>query len=67
MELKPWMVAEGFIKPVNKPGNFKEKVYRLFKSDKWVSAVDKNYFTILPRKLRYRLYDIIISANSVFS
>lgn len=31
----------------------------------WLKAIDKNYFTFLPKKMRYRLYDIIIQANGI--
>jgi len=44
----------------------KKMIYRFFAGNFWVNVVDKfNFLIILPQKLRYKLYDIIITANAV--
>jgi len=44
----------------------KKIIYWLFAGNFWVNVVDKfNFLLILPQKLRYKLYDIIITANAV--
>jgi len=44
----------------------KKMIYRFFAGNFWVNVVDKfNFLVILPKKLRYKLYDIIITANAV--
>lgn len=45
---------------------FKRLIYWFFSGKFWVEIIDKyNFFLILPQKLRYKLYDIIIAANAV--
>lgn len=45
---------------------FKKLIYRFFAGNFWVNAIDNyNFLRFLPKKLRYKLYDIIISANAV--
>jgi len=44
----------------------KKMIYRFFAGNFWVNVVDKfNFLVILPKKLRYKLYDLIITANAV--
>lgn len=44
----------------------KRLIYRFFAGWFWVNVVDKyNFLIILPQKLRYKIYDIIITANAV--
>lgn len=48
------------------PSLIKRYIYLIFASSLWIKAIDKGFFTfILPRRIRYRLYDIIIQAMSV--
>jgi glycosyltransferase involved in cell wall biosynthesis len=65
-QLKPWMVEEGFIKPLTEPSGFKKNIYGFFSSRAWIEAVDKGYLRILPQKLRYKIYDLVITSNSAF-
>ncbi len=45
----------------------KRLIYRFFAGWFWVKVVDKyNFLMILPRKIRYKIYDIIITANAVY-
>jgi glycosyltransferase involved in cell wall biosynthesis len=64
--LKPWIIKEGFREPLKTPKGWRKIIYQFFCSKKWVQLVDKDFFKILPRWVRYRLYDLIISANGVF-
>jgi GT2 family glycosyltransferase len=64
--LKPWMKDEGFIQPAVKPRGWKNGIFKAFLKKYWIVAVDSNKFTWLPKKIRYKLYDLIISANGVF-
>lgn len=66
ISLHPWMVEEGFIQPVVKPAGIRGKIFRFFSSNRWIKAVDKGRLTLFPRSFRYRLYDIIITANGVY-
>jgi len=44
----------------------KRLVYRFFSGNFWVDVVDKfNFLLIFPKKLRYKIYDIIITANAI--
>jgi glycosyltransferase involved in cell wall biosynthesis len=45
---------------------FKRFTYWFFAGNFWVNTIDKfNFLLIFPQKLRYKLYDIIITANAV--
>jgi glycosyltransferase involved in cell wall biosynthesis len=49
--------------PVN---GIKKIVYWFFSGYFWVNVVDKyNFLCILPKNIRYKLYDVIITANAV--
>ncbi|GAB4129019.1 MAG: hypothetical protein OHK0045_06760 [Raineya sp.] len=44
----------------------KKLIYWFFSGNFWVNVVDRfNFLRLLPRKLRYKIYDIIIMANAV--
>lgn len=64
--LKPWFIGESFLQPVKKPSGLKKIIYQLFLSGLWVKAADNGILKILPRRLRYKIYDAIITANGVF-
>lgn len=53
---------------VYKPARgIKRLIYRFFAGWFWVKIVDKyNFLMILPQKIRYKIYDIIITANAVY-
>jgi glycosyltransferase involved in cell wall biosynthesis len=64
--IKPWIYAEGYRKPIAQPIGWRRIVYSLFCNKLFVSAVDRGAFSILPTKVKYLLYDLIISANGIF-
>ncbi|ANE52451.1 glycosyltransferase family 2 protein [Flavisolibacter tropicus] len=66
VELKPWLKKEDFIRPLQKPEGFKRWVFLLFCFRSWIKASDKGLLRFLPKKVRYRVYDLIVTANGVF-
>ena len=42
---------------------FKKSIYGLFSPNFWVGGIDKNILQFLPQTLRYKLYDIITTAQ----
>jgi GT2 family glycosyltransferase len=63
--LKPWMKEEGFIKPVQMPVGLKEKVFKFFSNQGWLEFINSPSVMLLPKKIRYKLYDLIITGNGV--
>lgn len=46
--------------------SLKRFFFRLFRSDFWVASIDRNIWPyLLPKRLRYRLYDWVITAHSL--
>lgn len=47
--------------------SFKKMFYYIFSSEFWVSSLDDfNWLIILPMRIRYKLYDIIITAHTIY-
>jgi GT2 family glycosyltransferase len=42
------------------PNSFKKLVYNLFSHDLWVKMIDKDKLVFLPRKLRFKIYEMVI-------
>jgi glycosyltransferase involved in cell wall biosynthesis len=66
IDIHPWMQEEGFIKPVTKPSGWKNILFQVFLNKRWINAVDTNKLSWLPKFLRFKLYDLIITANGIF-
>ncbi|MFA6149733.1 MAG: glycosyltransferase family 2 protein [Chitinophagaceae bacterium] len=49
---------------VAKPTGLKAAFFNFLATNFWIDAVDKNRITWLPQKIRYKIYDFIITANS---
>ena len=69
-ELYPSRYAEN--QYIQKPAKgLKKLIYWLFSTDFWVNMIDEknvfkcNFLKILPQKMRYKVYDIIITAQAV--
>ena len=45
--------------------SFKRMLFKLFKMNIWVKLADKDKLLFLPSSLRYKLYDIILTAHSI--
>jgi glycosyltransferase involved in cell wall biosynthesis len=64
--LHPWMETEGFIHPVSKPVGIKKRIFHFFSKQHWIKAVDADILAWLPKSIRYKLYDVIVTANGVY-
>ncbi|QMU27567.1 glycosyltransferase family 2 protein [Adhaeribacter radiodurans] len=51
--------------PVN-PSGIKSKVFKLFANKYWIKAAEQGYLKWLPRDIRCRIYDIVVTANGRF-
>lgn len=51
---------------LNQPGKLKTFFFSLFQSPLWVKGIEKGYFSVLPRKMRFKLYTWIITAHSTY-
>jgi glycosyltransferase involved in cell wall biosynthesis len=51
---------------LNQPGKLNAIFFSFFKAPIWVKAVEDNYFRLLPKKLRYKLYTWIITTHSTY-
>ena len=47
-------------------GAVKMNLYRLFGYPFWIDLIDKDFFWWLPRKIRFKLYDIILHSQSEY-
>ncbi|GAC1419438.1 MAG: hypothetical protein NVS1B13_14810 [Flavisolibacter sp.] len=48
------------------PTGIKGIVFKIFRSDWWVRSVDKGLWVWLPSKIRFKLYDIVVTANGSY-
>jgi glycosyltransferase involved in cell wall biosynthesis len=65
-ELKPELYSKNKFLPAA-PRGYKHHIFKLFAYDFWVKLVDQNrILKIIPRLWRYKLYDLIITANGVY-
>jgi glycosyltransferase involved in cell wall biosynthesis len=46
--------------------SLKAYLFLLFCSRYWISMIDKNVFVPLPKKIRYKIYDLVLTANTSF-
>jgi glycosyltransferase involved in cell wall biosynthesis len=65
-QVKPDLYATTIERQSSKIGWIKKSVYQFFSHKIWVLIVDRfNILLVLPRKLRYLIYDLIITGLSV--
>jgi len=65
--MKPLLYSKHKIRNLSKLNGFKEVIIIIFTFKFWIWSVDKfNWLIILPKRLRYKIYDIIILANGVY-
>ncbi len=51
-----------------KEGNlWKKAFFKLFSSGKWVKLIDRNRLTWLPKKIRYRIYDWVVTGLGTYN
>jgi glycosyltransferase involved in cell wall biosynthesis len=65
-ELKPWIEKEGFRKPLKNPTGLRKKVFEFFSSEFWIKSIDQEKLRIIPQSARYKIYDLIITANGIY-
>ena len=57
--------AIGLLPAHGEVGKLKKLVFGLFARNFWLVLLEKNYLKFIPKSLRYRLYDYIITAIGV--
>jgi glycosyltransferase involved in cell wall biosynthesis len=51
---------------VNPPKGLKKIFFQIFRSPWWIESIDERRWIWLPENVRFKLYDYIITANSIF-
>jgi glycosyltransferase involved in cell wall biosynthesis len=64
-QLKPWLKTKGYINLSTSSIGLKRIVFLFFTFRIWINAIDKQSLNFLPKTIRYKLYDWIITANGV--
>jgi glycosyltransferase involved in cell wall biosynthesis len=62
----PEWEQEGFMQPARTPAGLKKTIFLFFCKKFWINAVDKNKLAWLPTRIRYKIYDLIITGNGVY-
>jgi len=62
-QLKPDLYNKFPLRDGYKPSFAKRLIYKLFCGVWWIKSVDNEYWILLPRKVRFKFYDIIVTAN----
>lgn len=65
-QLKPELYDSSHKYATTLPKGTKAALFKLFCKYSWIKGVDKGYFRFLPRRFKYKLYDIIITANGIY-
>lgn len=66
-ELKPQLYKKGNKFDALKPKGFRKVLFSFLAYSFWVRFIEQeNILKLLPKKVRYKLYDIIITANGVY-
>ena len=60
------MAEKEYIKPAEQPLGWRRQIFKFFASPFWINAVDKEKLKFLPRHIRYKIYDLVITANGVY-
>lgn len=63
--LKPSLYSRS-IRKAQVPGGLKAVVFDFFCSRWWIESVDQGTWTWLPQQVRFKLYDLIVTANGSF-
>lgn len=66
-ELKPNIYAKFNQYELNKPNFVKKMIYLTFANRFWVWTIDNfNWLKVLPKKLRYKIYDIVMTGYALY-
>jgi len=63
LNLKPELYKNEHRYTVSLPSGLKGLIFKSICTSWWINSVDKQFWIFLPRKIRYKLYDLIITAN----
>lgn len=67
ISLKPWLIEQGFTTNVGqKPNGVKSRIFKLFAASFWIRSADHNFYSFLPERVRFKLYDLIVTSNGIF-
>jgi glycosyltransferase involved in cell wall biosynthesis len=64
--LKPEVYHKNHQHAANIPKGIKGKVFLMMCSKWWIDSVDSGVWKWLPKKIRFKLYDVIVTANGSF-
>ena len=64
--IKPDLYVENHKYKVIVPDGIKGTLFRSFCYNYWINSIDQNIWLWLPKKIRYKLYDLVITANGSF-
>jgi glycosyltransferase involved in cell wall biosynthesis len=65
IQLKPETYNGVIASPEYKPDILRAFIFKLLCSIWWINSADNRYWIWLPKQIRFKLYDMIITANSV--
>lgn len=66
LELKPTLYKGRHRYNIKAPVLLKAVIFKMLCHRFWINGVDRAWFTFLPSSIRFKLYDLIITANGVF-
>lgn len=64
--IKPELYGSDHKYKVTRPTGNKAFIFKRLCSNFWITSVDKNSWKWLPKPIRYKLYDLIVTANGSF-
>lgn len=64
--IKPELYGKNHKYKVIVPNGIKGALFRSFCHNYWINGIDQNLLFWLPKKIRYKLYDLVITANGSF-
>lgn len=62
--IEPELYSAVFGYRINKRRNLKDYLFLPFCFSLWINSIDNNFWIWLPEKLRYKLYDWVLTANA---
>ena len=66
LEQRPEIYEPIFGNRRNMTKGFKAKAFLVFCRSFWIKSIDQDFWKWLPKRLRYKLYDLVITANGIF-
>jgi glycosyltransferase involved in cell wall biosynthesis len=66
IKLKPDLYLNNKKITANPPQGVKKLFFHFFRSEWWIDSIDKKRLGWMPENIRFKIYDYIITANSIF-